>query len=117
MTSRESLDRAIGAHGVWNLRLRNAVTSGKCDVAPRDARRDDACAFGQWIRSLEKVTVRRTRIAELHRRFHTVAGHILDTALAGKKHEAMEMLQANKEYSKLSAQLIREMKDWKQEFR
>ena len=115
MTATESVTLAISAHGIWKTRLNSAIVSGKCDIDPKEARRDDACAFGKWLKSFATTSIRRQRIAELHTRFHAVAARVLDVALTGKKREAMALLAVGGEYESISAQLIREMTEWKRE--
>jgi hypothetical protein len=115
MTASESVTMAISAHGIWKTRLNNAIVSGKCDVDPQEARRDDSCAFGKWLKSFASTSVHRTRVAGLHTRFHATAAGVLDLALAGKKREAIASLGADSDYAKISAQLVGEMTEWKKE--
>jgi hypothetical protein len=114
-TLADSLNTAMGAHRVWKTRLLSAIATGACDVDRTTARRDDACAFGKWLLSSNETGPRRDRVAELHRRFHLAAARVLDVALAGKKPEALKMLDDAGEYAGISSALTREMTEWEHE--
>ena len=43
------INNAIGAHGVWKLKLRTAIATGASDIEPKTVRCDDKCALGQWL--------------------------------------------------------------------
>lgn len=115
MISSENLTLAISAHGIWKTRLNSAIVAGKCKVDPQVARRDDACEFGRLLKGFQGSSFHRKRAAELHARFHSAVGRVLDAVAAGKMRDAMEMLAAGSEYANISSQLIREMTEWKQE--
>ncbi len=63
----------------------------------------------------DRASPRRDRVAELHRRFHVAAARLLDVALAGKKREALKMLDGSGEYAGVSSALMREMTEWQRE--
>src|SRR4030067_1327121 len=49
MAFEHEITKAIGAHGVWKMRLRTAIDSGKADANAADVAKDNACPFGQWL--------------------------------------------------------------------
>ena len=115
MTSLDAINSAIAAHTLWKSRLHHSIDTGKSDVASHDARRDDACAFGKWLRTVSPTEGHHKNVTDLHRRFHHVVGSVLDLATAGKKAEAQKLMGADSEFSKASSQLVRELMAWKQE--
>ncbi len=38
----DEINKAIGAHGVWKMRLRTAIDIGKGDAHPADVAKDNA---------------------------------------------------------------------------
>ena len=44
-----AITAAIGAHGMWKLRLGTAVNTGRMWTRSQDACRDDQCEFGHWL--------------------------------------------------------------------
>ena len=49
MSLQDEITKAVGAHGVWKMRLRTAIDTGKADANAADVAKDNACAFGQWL--------------------------------------------------------------------
>lgn len=114
----KEINDAIGAHGAWKLRLRTAISMGKSDVEPATVRCDDRCAFGRWIngptidghtRSGKPYQV----IHRLHAEFHQAAATVLESALAGRKEHATQILEG--EFRERSEKLVRALTKWKGE--
>lgn len=99
----------------WHPRLHKAIVLGQCEVGPAEASREDACAFGRWLMELEAGGQHNARAAELHRRFHLAAAHILEIAQSGRKLEALELLSAEGEYAGIYSELMLEMEGWKKQ--
>ncbi len=116
----QELRDALGAHGVWKLKLRTAVNTGKSDTDPATAARDDCCAFGQWLfgPTIDDET-RQSKpyevITRLHREFHVTAGRVLDLAVKGNRDKANELL--NSEFSKRSTKLTMAIAKWRNELK
>ncbi len=116
MALEDEITKAIGAHGVWKMRLRTAINAGKADADPAEVAKDNLCTFGQWLNgstipaaaraSVDYATVRRLRAD-----FHKCASKVLTCVAAGKKSEA-EALMAG-EYDKISGDLTSAMMKWK----
>jgi methyl-accepting chemotaxis protein len=117
MTLEDEINAALGAHGLWKLKLRDAIRSGRSDDAPAVLRQDMQCRFGQWLRGpalppAAKGTPHYDECVDLHARFHAAAAHVLELALTGRKAEAEAALGPGGDFARLSAQLARAMTRW-----
>ena len=110
----QQIAKAIGAHGMWKMRLKSAIDSGKGDVDVATARVDNACEFGKWlygqVSANAKATSYYTDVKQLHAQFHQAAGRVLELATTGKKAEA-EALMAG-DYARTSGDLTRKLMEW-----
>ena len=118
MANIEELDKAIGAHGLWKTRLRNAIESGKIEADIATIRVDNQCAFGKWLygstlSSLDKSSSHYKTVKELHAEFHKTAAHVAELAVNGKKTEAEKMIASGGDYARISSKLTQAMVDWK----
>ncbi|GLT02289.1 hypothetical protein GCM10007897_36950 [Sphingobium jiangsuense] len=114
----QEINNAIGAHGMWKLRLRTAISMGSSDVDPRTACRDDQCPFGKWIHGPTIDTATRAGmpyqvVRRLHREFHESAGKVLSLALSSRAAEADALY--NGEFIPRSEKLVRALTKWKGE--
>jgi hypothetical protein len=110
------LDHAIVAHSKWKELLRAAIASGSSDMAVTQARRDDACTFGTWLRSLPASGPDAARLApirDLHARFHREAAHVLELALARRRAEAEAALASGSPFVRASTDLVMALTTWK----
>lgn len=102
---------AIEAHIKWKSRLENYIqgTSSE-DLKVETVCRDDQCPLGKWIYSTggQRFGTIDTfgEMKGQHALFHQCAGRILETAQAGKKDEAMRLLQYG-DYVRASEQVKR----------
>lgn len=120
MAVEQQIQRAIGVHGLWKTRLRGTIESGKSDIDPATAARDDACDFGRWLHDPAlpdpiRRSPRYARVKDLHARFHTCACTVLRKALAADRAGAEAELRPEGAFSAASAELTREMMAWLQE--
>lgn len=116
MAFEDEITKAIGAHGVWKMRLRTAIESGKADANAADVAKDNVCPFGQWLygpslspavrASLDYATVRR-----LHADFHKCASKVIECVVVGDKAQADTLMAG--EYNKISGDLTSAMMKWK----
>lgn len=102
---------AIDAHMKWKTRLENYIQgTGTEDLKVEVVCRDDQCPLGKWIYSAggEHFGTIDTfgEMKGQHALFHQCAGRILETAQAGKKDEAMRLLQYG-DYVRASEQVKR----------
>ncbi|MBZ0125114.1 MAG: CZB domain-containing protein [Rhodocyclaceae bacterium] len=102
---------AIEAHIKWKSRLENYIqgTSSE-DLKVETVCRDDQCPLGKWIYSTggQRFGTIDTfgEMKGQHALFHQCAGRVLETAQAGKKDEAMRLLQYG-DYVRASEQVKR----------
>lgn len=117
MDARE-INKAIAAHGVWKVRLHEAITSGASDYRPESVALDTACDFGKWFYAIpvaERPAEFWGKVQELHARFHTEAGRILKFALEGNPDEALALMtDLTGEFVSTSVALTKTLYQWKQ---
>ncbi len=117
MSIQDEIRAAIGAHGLWKARLKDAIHTGACDVAPAAVRVDNQCKFGQWlygptVPGAAKASPEYHECVALHARFHVAAAHVLELALAGHKLEAEAAMQEGTEFAAVSHKLTDAMLRW-----
>jgi hypothetical protein len=108
---------AVGAHGMWKARLQSAISTGKSDFDAANVAKDDKCDFGKWLHGGVSGAARSSAsynaVKAEHARFHAEAARVLSLALSGKRDEAKNAMAAGSAFAKISADLTREMMDWK----
>ena len=112
------IDEAIGAHGMWKMRLRAAMRTGRSDISAHDASCDGNCKFGQWLDSTalspqNKADLPYKVVKRVHADFHRAAGHVLSSALGGRQREAEERIEGD--FNPASEKLVRALMKWKTE--
>jgi Chemoreceptor zinc-binding domain len=115
----QEIDKAIGAHGIWKTRLKQAIATGKLDVKPAEIKLKDHCPFGKWLHGSsltdqDKTSQYYLKTVELHARFHLVAAKVAELAIAGKKVEAEKLLASGGEFLTISGNLTETLMNWKQ---
>ena len=116
MAATEEINKAIGTHGMWKQRLRQAIDTGKSDFTVERVRPDNLCDFGKWLYSLpaiDQTSAHWKTVRELHGKFHTEAAHVLGLAVGGLKQEAEKNLDTGSQFAKLSSDLTGAMMKWK----
>lgn len=115
MAKADEINKAIGAHGMWKVRLRTAIDSGKSEWSINQVKVDNQCDFGKWLHSLpegEKKTDSWKNVCSIHAKFHDEAAKILESALQGKKETAYKGLDVGSEFTKTSSTLTGAMMKW-----
>lgn len=115
MSQQDEIKKAIGAHGMWKSRLRQAVDSGKSEWVVETVERDNQCEFGKWIHAVPASgpdAVHAARVKDLHARFHVEAARVLGLAKAGQKEAAARSIAAGSTFDKLTTDLTRELMEW-----
>jgi hypothetical protein len=120
MSLKDEIKKAVGDHGVWKNRLKDAVDTGKIDVQISIIKADKLCSFGQWlygstITEKEKNSSHYQKVRELHAAFHEKASKVAQFAVSDQKARAMKMLEANGEFTTASAALTTSMLAWLKE--
>jgi chemoreceptor zinc-binding protein len=116
MAAAEEINKAIGAHGMWKQRLREAIDTGKSDFTVERVRPDNLCDFGKWLYSLpttDQTSAHWRTVRELHGKFHIEAAHVLGLAVGGLKQEAEKKLDNASQFTKISSELTGAMMKWK----
>ncbi len=120
MNLKDEIKNAVGAHGMWKKKLKNAVNTGKINIQIPTIKADNQCSFGKWlygatITENEKNSSHYQKVRELHAVFHEKASKVAQLAISGHKADAMRMLEANGEFTVASAALTTSMMDWLKE--
>jgi hypothetical protein len=116
MANVDEINKAIGAHGMWKQRLRQAVDSGQSEFTVERVSPDNQCEFGKWLHALpptDKTSANWKSVQELHAKFHTEAARVLELALKGQKQKADEGLSPDSGFTKVSLDLTAAMMKWK----
>lgn len=88
---------AIDSHLRWKERLRDYITGHSAEALSMETvGRDDLCTLGLWLKSEGETHYGGTPVLEAlratHKRFHACAGEVLAMAGAGKREEALSLL-------------------------
>ncbi|MEN9848486.1 MAG: hypothetical protein RL368_1226 [Pseudomonadota bacterium] len=97
----------IWAHSLWKQHLRKAIEGGGSHFTVEEAGNDKKCQFGKWLISEEaQVLPNYAELVELHHHFHQQAAQILQLALDGNRHEALNAMAMGSYFNKLTSQLV-----------
>lgn len=111
-----TIDKVILAHRTWRQRLTAAIKDGVSVYSVQETSLDTSCELGAWLYSLP-VELRRSElgseIQRLHAEFHKEAARILDLALRGEQHAAVQALQLNGKFRQTSGRLTVLLKRWR----
>ena len=112
---KNQIEKAIAAHAAWKQRLEGAIETGKIDIPVATIKVDNECAFGKWLygdgaSAAAKYAARYGKVKDLHAQFHATAGQVAELAIAGKKSEASQVMNAG--YQVASTALSKEMTAW-----
>ena len=117
MSLKDEITAAIGAHGLWKAKLRDAIQAGKSEAVPQVVCLDNKCKFGQWLHGTSipgsaKASANYKECVELHAKFHVSAAHVLEFALAGRKRDAEAAISDGSEFTTLTHKLTDAMMRW-----
>jgi hypothetical protein len=117
MTNAKKIDDAVSAHTYYFIKLRVAISEGISQFKPEIIRTDNSCDFGRWLYGeFPKEAVGASlyvEIKELHAQFHREAARILELAIAGRKDEALALLEDHSEIRKCSTVLLAKLNELK----
>lgn len=116
----EEIENAVRAHGMWKLKLKTAITTGRNESDARDVECDNLCAFGKWLYGptiTPQIAAGKPYevIKRLHAEFHKCAGSVLRKIDVGQIDGAQEILDT--EFAEKSTILVRALTKWKKELR
>ncbi len=113
----EQIQTAIGAHGMWKARLRQAVESGASEFKVDIVRRDDQCDFGRWLygeaRRVHGNDAQFELVRSLHAEFHGEAARVLGHAVAGYRGQAEASMGIGGPFSRVSSSLTGALTRWR----
>jgi len=113
----EQVQAAIGAHGMWKARLRQAMDSGSSEFKVDVVRLDDRCDFGRWLygeaRQGHGSDPQFEVVRKLHAEFHAEAAKVLGHAVAGNKGQAKASMAMGGPFSRVSSSLIGALTSWR----
>jgi methyl-accepting chemotaxis protein len=117
MSDVNELNKAIKAHSMWKIRLKDAIDTGRSEFTPVQVRANHLCDFGKWMATLpatDKALEDYKTIQVLHEKFHREAGDVLEMALTGQKEKAhIALTELKSDFVYTSAQLINAITAWK----
>jgi methyl-accepting chemotaxis protein len=118
MAKTEAIDKAIAAHGLWKARLAKTIELGKTEIPPASVLQDIQCDFGKWLYGNaltpeDKGSSHYKTIRDLHAEFHRTAARVTELALAGRKAEALAMMELGGVYTTVSSKLTRSLLEWR----
>jgi hypothetical protein len=115
MSKHQEITKAVAAHEFWKVRLSGAIASRKIDVRSSEAKRDDACEFGKWLRDPASTSAYRNdahyrNALDLHAKFHQAVGACVAELELGHVEAAKKQLEGG--VARASIDLTREMMAW-----
>lgn len=114
--SKESLDKAIVAHAQWKFKIRAALDTGKTEVNPIHAGKDNECEFGKWLYSLppsDQANPHFQEVRKLHAEFHRLAARCITMATTGQKLVVEKSLHPGGDFSIATTGLTKAVMNWK----
>ncbi|WP_143338160.1 methyl-accepting chemotaxis protein [Demequina sp. NBRC 110054] len=116
-STERQITRAIGAHGLWKKRVREAISAGRHSEDLTKVGRDDACAFGRWLAtdgSRDSNGFHETSRAQ-HATFHREAAAVLRMLDSGRRAEAAAALEPGGALAEASRLLTATMLQWRRQ--
>ncbi len=113
----KQITEAMGAHGCWKQKLKEAVSRGYLRDPAEDIGREDLCNFGKWLKELSKVpeiasTSEFGAVVAAHARFHQAAGHVAKCVEKDLVDKASDLLDGQ-DFHRISAALGKAMIEWR----
>lgn len=114
----EEIENAVRAHGMWKLKLKTAITTGRNENNASDVECDNLCVFGKWLHGptiTPEIAAGKPYevVKRLHADFHKCAGSVLKKIDLGQVERAQEILDT--EFTDKSSILVRALSKWKKE--
>lgn len=103
-------DKAIKAHIQWKQKLTICITESECDFEEKEVCKDNICDLGKWLYQQTSDQLIKDpifiEIMEKHKRFHQIAGGIIERSKRNEKMDVDVELGSESEYGKISNRLI-----------
>jgi methyl-accepting chemotaxis protein len=118
MSATSEIENAIGTHGLFKLRLRSAIASGRLEGSVATLGSHLNCPFGKWMTSptvapTTRASSQYAKVDLLHARFHLAAAKVAALATAGRAEEAKAALEPAGEFALASADFMAALQEWK----
>jgi len=117
VTLSDGIQVAVGAHGLWKVKLHAAIDKETGAFTVAGAGVDHKCDCGKFLHTQVDAELKKSaywrRCRDLHARFHQEAARVLQLALAGKKAAAQEAMDPDSEFARISRSLTAEMLKWR----
>jgi hypothetical protein len=117
MSAKQQIEQALGTHGLFKLRLRQAIASGRLETAVLSLGSHEECAFGKWMSSpgvapATRLTPQFSSVQGLHERFHQAAARVAELAATGHEKEAAASLEKDGEFGLAASEFAAAMTEW-----
>jgi hypothetical protein len=115
MLSEDMIERVLGAHGKWKCEFAQAIRDASGELTVEEVSADDQCELGMWLQGADVPgkPVPYERVMKLHRDFHVEAGRVFALARAGQPYEAMQAMEPNTPFARLSGSLCYALDQWR----
>lgn len=118
MSASKEIEQAIGTHGLFKLRLKNAIASGRLEGSVAALGSHINCPFGKWMESPAiapgvRASTHFGAVELLHAKFHLAAAKVASLAADGYTDAATSSLEREGEFGQASAELLAAMQEWK----
>lgn len=118
MSAAQQIEQAIGTHGLFKLRLRTAIASGRLEGTVATLGSHLNCPFGKWMESAAvspaiKASSHYATVDLLHARFHVAAAKVAAMAIAGRGDDAAAAVERDGDFGVASAELMAALAEWK----
>ena len=122
MAALQEIDKAIGNHGMWKLRLKAAIDSGRMEAPIASIRAHHDCAFGKWLHGptiapATRASVHFSRVAELHAQFHETTARVAEMATSGQRAAATAEINGTGEFNRAHREMAAALEEWKKALR
>ena len=110
---KQSIHKAIAAHGLWKTRLRQAIDTQTSEFDVDFVRSSHNCEFGKWLdgdRSNLRTFPQYQDVYKQHQVVHEMTAQVMSLALKGDKSGADELLKSK--FLPLSQKLTITMMGW-----
>jgi hypothetical protein len=109
----KAIKKAIGSHGMWKIRLEQAIETQTSEFEVDFVRSCHNCEFGKWLdgdkSELSKYDFYKT-VYDMHKNVHIKTADVMELALSGQKEKATELLEGD--FMQSSMTLVGEMMKW-----
>ncbi len=118
MAALHEIEKALGAHSVFKLRLKGAIEGGRCDT-PIPGLKVRECTFSKWLHGptiapSTRASAHYTRVRDLHAQVHEAAVFAVELAVRGHQPQALLEITGNGEFAQRHRALTAALLEWKE---